>query len=540
MMLSMKSSFSAVVLLLLSVTTATRTSTANQEQCRSTDTKYNVPQDCSVVMAPSSNGGFGMFALQPRPKGSPVMFGDVAIHLPDVLNARGMGLFQEYWWSSEETGGMAEGKKVHSVLPGVAMLANAGGLETANVLPYRPNKDDAECARESCKAAGSFSQYYNYTFFAHKEINAGQEFIVKHSPEWLEDHDMDDDDDDSPDDRSVEWLRQHGICLDNIMPSQSKMPHGSRGAFSTRFLPQNSVVAPVPVLPIFDWMTSLKKLVKGKGKKKGMEQRMQLLLNYCLGHPQSSMLLFPYSPIVNFVNHNRTSANVKLQWSQHSSLSFDNKEWLGDLDLDDLEDTWDYQKSGLLLELVALRDISQGEEIVLDYGSDWQASWESHSLGPYEGMYTPAMVMDEVASKIRTQPEQVGHPYTSNVETSCFYDYQNSSSSTVPSGGVNMIPWNWTRHVFDWKNLRPCSVLQRDDASMLYAVKIRNRPGISNPVPKMHIVKGVPRPAIRFTDKIYTTDQHLPDAFRKFISIPDDIFPEQWRDAANDEDGEDD
>jgi hypothetical protein len=41
----------------------------------------------------------------------------------------------------------------------------------------------------------------------------------------------------------------------------------------------------------------------------------------------------------------------------------------------------------------------------------------------------------------------------------------------------------------------------------------------------------VPRHTIAFSDRPYTTDMHLPNAFRHPMMIPDDIFPEAWRNA---------
>ena len=68
-------------------------------------------------------------------------------------------------------------------------------------------------------------------------------------------------------------------------------------------------------------------------------------------------------------------------------------------------------------------------------------------------------------------------------------------------------------------------------------VQIRNRPNLAPdarvPTGQVHIVTQVPRHAIRFTDKIYTTDPHLPTAFRHEIHLPDDVFPEQWKDLKN-------
>lgn len=43
----------------------------------------------------------------------------------------------------------------------------------------------------------------------------------------------------------------------------------------------------------------------------------------------------------------------------------------------------------------------------------------------------------------------------------------------------------------------------------------------------------VPRDLIIMVDVPYTTDMHLPNAFRHYIAIPDDMFPEAWKDRTN-------
>ena len=71
-----------------------------------------------------------------------------------------------------------------------------------------------------------------------------------------------------------------------------------------------------------------------------------------------------------------------------------------------------------------------------------------------------------------------------------------------------------------------------EEPIFLYTVVVRNRYGLRPeeriPAGHMHVVAKVPRRAIRFTDKIYTTDQHLPGAFRHEIGL--EIFPEEWMD----------
>lgn len=578
---SMMQSLAILVLLLSSTTIVLSDTTATSEQCTENDSKtcqqkdqpatasdtsttYSsaVPPDCSVVMAPSSvdsdeNVGYGLYSLQDRPRGAPVLFGDIVIPLPDVLNAQGMEFFaRHYWFSSNETGGRDEGKNVvHSIVPGVGMLVNASPnrKKSVNVLPHRPSQDDGDCPRESCPMAGSFSHYSNYTWFVSSNITAGDELIM-HRPDkrWWDERGLyeeyeegNSDDDDIATTRpkqSIDWLRQYGMCVDNLMAKALSTLHSAgRGAYATRPLPKGSMVAPVPVVPIFEYETSLNlvKVIKKKTKerKQVIEQQKQLLLNYCFGHADSSILLYPYSPMVNLINHHpdKSKVNVKLQWSSKSSTaSPQHPDWLR-MNVDDLEDVVD-ETGGLLMELVALRDIAPGEEVFLDYGPEWRAAFAAHSWpapADPESRYTPAHVMDEVATKLRTEEEQVGFPYASNVGTACFYDYQEEEGTASSSdNGVTTIPWNFTRHVFDWTNIRPCSILKRHDTtsgSFLYTVRIRNR-APAPPVPKMHLVSRVPRQAIRFYNLPYTTDAHLPQAFRHWIGLGDGVFPEAWLD----------
>ena len=71
------------------------------------------------------------------------------------------------------------------------------------------------------------------------------------------------------------------------------------------------------------------------------------------------------------------------------------------------------------------------------------------------------------------------------------------------------------------------------DDGVFYTVSIRNRYGLTSaeriPNGTTHIVTSVPRHAIQFSNKLYTTDQHSQHAFRHEIHMPDKIFPEKWK-----------
>ncbi len=299
-----------------------------------------------------------------------------------------------------------------------------------------------------------------------------------------------------------------------------------------------------------------------------MVHLQQLLLNYCYGHANSSLLLYPYAPLVNFINHasNRSATsnpkqqlkpNVQLQWAAGSNMFHRNDDYL-QLTIPQL---LAQNFSGLLLQLVASRDLRRGDEVLLDYGDEWQDAWEQHVTTTWRSdtePYTPSYVMDDVVRNLRTVQEQRHQqPYPNNVFTSCYYRYgdhkqkaeeqfqlqlqgkQNPSIS--PQHQVIAFRWNATRDLLlDMRYLRPCEVLAREQVAVgtatttMYTVRMRNRFGLSAseriPTSMMHIVTHVPRFAISFSDKLYTTDQHLEQAFRHAIGMPSEIFPDHWKD----------
>lgn len=52
----------------------------------------------------------------------------------------------------------------------------------------------------------------------------------------------------------------------------------------------------------------------------------QLIRNYMFGHPNSSVVLLPYSSNVAFINHHSSEFNARLQWA--SNFTAHNEDWL--------------------------------------------------------------------------------------------------------------------------------------------------------------------------------------------------------------------
>jgi SET domain len=352
--------------------------------------------------------------------------------------------------------------------------------------------------------------------------------------------------------RSPEWLRQHGLCMDHLIQGPSKIKQAGRGAFATRHIARDALIAPAPVVHIVDksvltnyhphidetLQTKLSDTIIGK----------QLLLNYCFGHRESSKLLCPIGSSTGFINHS-PNPNAAVRWSNHYSHQ---KDWLN-LTLEELGSKLEV---GLVLEYYALRDIGEDEEITIHYGPEWEEAWKNHVKGwskpPDSDNYISAEDMNsEDHAIIRTLEEQNKDPYPHSVMTSCYFEYihddndastiVNESNDAQSSQSTNTRPTIVTKpflgldaSVPDYVFLRPCRILERNPHSHDYTVEILN--------PHYHIhddqvipdsirlyVRHFPRDAIVFTDFPYSTDQNLPQAFRHEMMLPEHVFPPAWR-----------
>eukprot|EP00957_Ditylum_brightwellii_P177376 13511250-Ditylum_brightwellii.AAC.1 len=162
--------------------------------------------------------------------------------------------------------------------------------------------------------------------------------------------------------RSLDWLQTNGYCIDNMKAGPSTIPDAGRGAFATRRIQEGALVSGSPLLRF-----ERDKLVTNSVFSE------QLVLNYCFGHPQSTLLLFPYAPLVGLINHNSKSPNVEIRWStkeENNEISIWTKRSYNRL--------VKASKVPLMIEYVAKREIQPGEEIFLDYGAEWEAAWKEH------------------------------------------------------------------------------------------------------------------------------------------------------------------
>ena len=84
----------------------------------------------------------------------------------------------------------------------------------------------------------------------------------------------------------------------------------------------------------------------------------------------------------------------------------------------------------------------------------------------------------------------------------------------------------------------PCAVYTKDESNGTAVVRIFQNPTaettkwISMEIPRL--LTDYPMESIKFFHGPYKSDQHLPNAFRHHVGLPDDLIPDHWKEEEND------
>ena len=358
--------------------------------------------------------------------------------------------------------------------------------------------------------------------------------------------------------KDVNWLKNNAYCQDNLVVGVSQIKHAGRGAFAKREMKKGEVVAPMPLVALNRGRDALTIVEyedeNGKEVDKDSDDdssdddddddattkkvKTQLLLNYMLEHPQSSVLFFPAGPLVPYVNHGGKKANVRMMWST--------KAWSNVKEAQGTEVNLLSQVGpvDMILDLVATRPIKKGEEVLLDYGESWAKAWEKHVKEWKKGTFTDsALVLNEKyhsLEKIQPFPtplEDSNQLGNENVALHCIVIYdEDKIERRRNEDGTRTKVYPWIPQSADENRLKtdiafrsvnrgPCSIVERsgdETSGYKYVVQPASDSGI--------LIKNVPHSAIRFVDLPYKSPHHDETAFRHAIEFPDAIFPSAWKD----------
>ena len=515
---------------------------------------------CDFYIAESAipRGGLGVFTTKPLPKGSPAQaWEDICIYITDASSRRGTEIithtWQDYRFGAQWLGGNHEPRAacmgLVTMFNSMAMKEYASARPSANPDLIQTN---GGLDRSKDPGAGAISQFYGATSVTIRDVDAGSELMLwddgHGGSEYEKDKEKKDgstklDIDLTPQPkRPPEWLQKHGMCADNILVKTATDPSMGRGAFARRFISRGSVIAPAP-LQIYPNRASFSSPLRGHARQeyereyRMLFEREQLLVNYAFQPKGSSLLLYPYGPGVGLINHASKESgkiNAKIQWSKNPMNH--GIQWL-DSSLT-LAQFWKMQYPGaLILDVVALRNIREGEEIFIDYGIEWERAWNKYveewkPLNP-NGQYKYVYPWDEMnthnnpVKPYRTKSELETNEYALNLMTVC--DTRNS-----PEGREEeRIKWRRSKH---WPESNvECSISSRVynaiDQTYLYEVELwpQKENTRQDGTPIVFIDYDVPHSAIRLVDKPYHSDQFIQGAFRHPIGFPEELTPHFWK-----------
>jgi hypothetical protein len=214
-----------------------------------------------------------------------------------------------------------------------------------------------------------------------------------------------------------------------------------------------------------------------------------------------------------FINHSHENANTRVVWSKEIR----HPEWRDQ----ELNDWYGEFHTGVSIDFVALRDIQEDEEILIDYGEVWERAWREHvrTFVPRE-KYIPAFELNKMEHIVyRTIKDG---PYEADgVQLWCRGRYVPSNDDARDKGEDSR-----------------CRILKKLEDMNRYMVELLLEPpsgvGDEEGVNSGDHTSGenvltVSSDSFYFVDIPYTRDHHMLNSFRHAMMLPNDMFPDIWK-----------
>jgi hypothetical protein len=433
----------------------------------------------------------------------------------------------------------------YAIIPGISAMAQCDDGDANTVVLNDDGRDDVENSfgvhRSKDSIAGSFTyRSTSSSIAAKRKLQAGQEVIVPCNPG--EEVSRVDDEDSEAVSPVVDFtdLRQddEAVCLDTVYIQPSQIVAG-RGAFSKHHFSKGGRVTTTPVK-----LVRRSDLVLEYPSEMDIS-RVQLLQNYAFGHKNSSVLILPYGLGVNNINHAKRTdeANVRVSWSDsplsdRSTLGMDGSQAV------------EYRDGTLLMDVIALRDISPGDELLMDYGQEWQKAWEEHQQNwepppDSENYFSASELLDMHSSNL---DKDEGSGRTQALKNMVFTDESEGQRKAISNMAATVMSACYFRQSYtstsnityeDTSNYRrclwPCRILQhfvRANSTMYRArfAAVGDAEFETSCDEEIDVYTDyyIPAHDVRIVDKPYTSDQFLSGTFRQEIGLPLGMFPTLW------------
>jgi hypothetical protein len=163
--------------------------------------------------------------------------------------------------------------------------------------------------------------------------------------------------------RTKEWVLENGVCIEHLVPAPSRIRQAGQGGIVQHVIKAGDIIVPAPLLHILD-----RNVLNVEYRTEHEPVRsQQLLLNYCFGHPESTLLLCPDTNAI-LINHCSTRTrdcgdeqgpNAEIRWS----TGWDTSDTEAFLNMT-IEQLGEHTDRGLSMEVAALRDLAPGDEVV--------------------------------------------------------------------------------------------------------------------------------------------------------------------------------
>lgn len=348
--------------------------------------------------------------------------------------------------------------------------------------------------------------------------------------------------------KTPKWLKANGFCMDYMEEGVSKIPNAGRGAFATRNIQKGETITITPMIHIADKsLLTMYKIVEVKDEEDGRTLDVydkeegpigkQLAMNYCFGHPESSLLLFPIGPQVTLINNGGGKSNAFITWTKQNDPITNPKGYL-ELSVDEMAKV---KEVALVMKVVARTDIAAGEEITLNYGQSWQTAWDVYEkewnaanadsvLHPLKADEVRILYKDKPFETVDTLAQTQAYP--KEVKMACFLETRERPDGIVMTDqkfghGISEFDDPTTYEAYHGNSLFLVDIKHRHPAPGFfynYTVLAHLRKN------KVEEVVNVPHSACTFIDDSYTSDIHRTPQFRHPIGISDSHFPLAWRD----------
>mmetsp|Transcript_20107 Transcript_20107/g.27934 ORF Transcript_20107/g.27934 Transcript_20107/m.27934 type:complete len:296 (+) Transcript_20107:94-981(+) len=267
-------------------------------------------------------------------------------------------------------------------------------------------------------------------------------------------------------------------------------------------------------------------------------QKTQLVMNYQYAHPDSSALFFPLTTAL-MVNHNSIRmpggaiANAELKWSTWNKKSA----YFLQRPLEDLKKE---KYSTMVFDVVATRDIRPDEEVFIDYGEEWENAWKKHveefpSKAPCR-FQNPCFQSSKSINRMNHDKfNPLYHQWSEQHFTVCRPVHEKESEDNIIVQKNDATEFAWDHVGFNLTvagDIRtPCLITKVHEAEQAFDVVYFLRLESDGMI--HHVLRPVSHleaDSIKFVSKPYKSDLFWEGSFRHEIKIPDEIFPQHWKD----------